>query len=143
MSIKVKTVNIYTDGGARGNPGPAGIGIFIEADGKILAQIGKAIGDNTNNYAEYNAVLEGLDFLLENKDILNKDSKIHFFMDSQLIYSQISGIYKVKNEVLKSLLFKVREKEAQIKFSISYNFVPREKNKNADRLVNMALDNIL
>jgi len=139
----VKTVNIYTDGGSRGNPGPAAVGVFIEGDGEVLAQIGKKIGENTNNYAEYSAVLKALDFLLENKNILDKDSKINFFMDSQLAYSQITGVYKVKNGVLKELLFKIKEREAQIKTPILYNFIPREKNKNADKLVNLALDNII
>ena len=139
----MKTVNIYTDGGSRGNPGPAAVGVFIEGDGEVLAQIGKKIGENTNNYAEYSAVLKALDFLLENKNILDKDSKINFFMDSQLAYSQITGVYKVKNGVLKELLFKIKEREAQIKTPILYNFIPREKNKNADKLVNLALDNII
>lgn len=139
----MKKININTDGGARGNPGPAAIGVFIVGDEKILHQIGKRIGEATNNFAEYTAVLQGLDFILEHKDLLEKDTKINFYMDSQLIYSQISGLYKVKNASLRGLLLKVREKEAQIGIPVQYNFVRREMNKNADKLVNLALDNLL
>lgn len=139
----MKTINIYTDGGSRGNPGPSAIGVFIEGDGKVLGKIGKRIGTNTNNFAEYSAILEGLDFLLQNRDLLSEDSEINFYMDSQLAYSQIAGVYKIKNAVLRELLFKIREKEAEINLPIVYSFVPREKNKDADRLVNLALDNKL
>jgi len=139
----MKAINIYTDGGARGNPGPAAIGVFIEGDNKVLVQIGEKIGETTNNFAEYSAVLKGLNFLLDNLKLLNKDSKINFFMDSQLVYSQIIGLFKIKNATLRDLLFKIKEKEAEIKLPITYNFVRREKNKNADKLVNLALDNKL
>lgn len=138
----MKTISIFTDGGARGNPGPAAIGVYIETEGKSLTQIGKRIGDATNNIAEYTAVLEALKWLLENRQKL-RDSKINFFMDSQLIYSQIVGTYKIKNENLKRLLFEIKRKEAELKFPVSYSFVPRENNKKADLLVNMALDNML
>lgn len=141
--MPIKSIHIFTDGGSRGNPGQAAIGVFVEGDGKAIAEIGKRIGENTNNFAEYSAVLEGLDFLLENINSLSKDSKINFFMDSQLIYSQIIGIYKIKSPTLKELLFKVREKEARLKIPVSYSYIPREQNKKADKLVNMALDNKL
>lgn len=139
----MKTITVHTDGGARGNPGPAAIGVFIERDGEVLAKIGKRIGESTNNFAEYSAVLEALDFLLLNKNLLEDKPTINFFGDSQLIYSQIAGIYKIKSASLRDLLFKVREKEAQIEIPISYNHIKREDNKMADKLVNLALDNIL
>lgn len=138
----MRNISIYTDGGSRGNPGEAGIGVFIKDEKQALAQIGKKIGIATNNVAEYAAVIEALSWILENREKLN-DSQINFFMDSQLIYSQIIGIYKIKNDNLRKLLFKIREKEAEIKLDINYNHIPREKNKEADALVNMALDNIL
>lgn len=138
----MRNISIFTDGGSRGNPGQAGIGVYIKDDEKIITQIGKRIGVETNNVAEYKAVIEALTWVSENKENL-KDTNINFFMDSQLIYSQIAGLYKIKNENLRSLLYKVREKEAEIKLPISYNYIPREQNKNADGLVNMALDNIL
>ena len=139
----MKIINIYTDGGSRGNPGPAAIGVFIEGDGLVLGKIGKRIGKNTNNFAEYSAILEGLDFIIQNKDLIGKDSKVNFFMDSQLAYSQIVGIYKIKNSILRELIFKIREKEAEIKLPIVYSHIPRERNKEADKLVNLALDNKL
>lgn len=139
----MRTINIYTDGGSRGNPGQAAIGVFIEGDGKTLAEIGERLGNNTNNFAEYTAILRGLDFLLQNNNLLEKDSRVNFFMDSQLAYSQIVGIYKIKSSSLRELLFKIREKETVIKIPISYNFVRREKNKKADNLVNLALDNLM
>lgn len=139
----MKVINIHTDGGSRGNPGPAAIGFFVEGDGKVIAKIGKKIGETTNNVAEYLAVLEALDFLLKNKDFLEEKSNINFFMDSQLIYSQITGLYKIKNPNLHGLLLKVKEKESQIKTPISYSYVGRENNKMADKLVNLALDNLL
>lgn len=142
-SFQHSVINIYTDGGARGNPGPAAIGVFIEGDGKILGEIGKRIGETTNNFAEYSAILEGFNFLLKNISFLGKETRINFFMDSQLAYSQISGIYKVKNEVLAKLISKIKQKEKEIKLPIKYGFVPRELNKKADRLVNLALDNKL
>lgn len=138
----MRNISIFTDGGSRGNPGQAGIGVFIKDEEKILAKIGKKIGVETNNVAEYKAVIEALDWILENKKKLI-DSNINFFMDSQLIYSQIIGVFKIKNENLRGLLFKVREYEAQIKIPVNYNHIPREENKQADALVNMALDNIL
>lgn len=139
----MKAINIFTDGGSRGNPGPAAIGVYIEGDGKVLGKIGKRIGRNTNNFAEYNAILEGLDFLIQNRDLLTKQTSINFFMDSQLASSQINGLYKIKNTVIRSLIFEIREKEALLGASVSYNFIPREKNKIADKLVNLALDNKL
>lgn len=139
----MKSIDIHTDGGSRGNPGQAAIGVFIEGDGEIVAKIGKRIGEATNNVAEYSAVLEAFDFLLKNKNFLQGIQSINFFMDSQLIYSQITGLYKIKNANLRELLFKVREKESQIKIPISYNYINREKNKMADKLVNLALDNML
>ncbi len=139
----MKSIDIHTDGGSRGNPGQAAIGVFIEGDGEIVAKIGKRIGEVTNNVAEYSAVLEAFDFLLKNKNFLQGIQSINFFMDSQLIYSQITGLYKIKNANLRELLFKVREKESQIKIPISYNYINREKNKMADKLVNLALDNML
>ena len=138
----MRTISIHTDGGSRGNPGPAAIGVFIEDENKTLAKIGKKIGETTNNIAEYTAVLEALSWVLENREKV-KGSKINFFIDSQLIYSQIIGVYKIKNENLRKILFEIRKKEAEIKSQINYNNIPREKNKKADTLVNMALDNIL
>lgn len=131
--------NIYTDGGARGNPGPAAIGVHIEdSDGNHIESLGKKIGEATNNVAEYTAVIEALDFILE---MDSKPSKINFFMDSNLVASQLSGVFKIKNPNLRNLLFEIRKKESALGIPLTYSFIPREKNKKADLLVNRALDN--
>lgn len=137
-------IRVFTDGGSRGNPGFAAIGVFIENDkNEILAQIGKKIGITTNNVAEYKAILEGLSWLVTNSKTFDKQMQISFFLDSQLAYSQIQGIYKVKNKNLQELLFQIRIKEKELGIPVLYNFVRRENNQNADKLVNMALDNKL
>lgn len=137
------TLNVFTDGGARGNPGEGAIGVYI-TDGKKnkIVEFGKKIGFTTNNVAEYKAVLEALVWIIENKKKLEKFAEIHFFLDSNLVCSQIKGLYKVKDSKLSELLFLVRKKEQEIKTPIFYNYIPREENKKADLLVNHALDNV-
>lgn len=136
-------LSIYTDGGSRGNPGPAALGVYIEdEDKKELARIGKRIGETTNNVAEYSAITEAFSWLLANKDKLDIES-VSFYMDSQLAYSQIVGLYKVKNERIREFIFEIRQKEAEVKFPVYYNHVRRENNKKADLLVNLALDNAI
>lgn len=138
------SLRIYTDGGSRGNPGPAATGTFIEnQDGKVLAEIGVAIGTATNNVAEYRAITEGLSWVIKNREQISNLKKIDFFMDSNLAAMQLNGFYKIKNPGLRVLLFDAREKEAQIKLPITYTHIPREQNKKADRLVNITLDNAL
>lgn len=137
-------INIFTDGGSRGNPGPAALGVYIEThDGNTLDEIGRSIGINTNNVAEYSAIVEGLSWVLRNKDKLNNLKKINFYMDSLLAVSQINGLYKIKSPGLRVLYFKVKQLESEIKVSTTFSHVPREKNKKADAMVNLALDNKL
>lgn len=139
---QTKILNIYTDGGSRGNPGPAALGVYIENDnGEMLVEIGKTLGITTNNIAEYSAIVAGLTWILENKEALINLSKINFFMDSNLAASQLNGIYKIKNANLRALFFIAKQREAEIKVPIYYTHIPREENKKADRLVNLALDN--
>ena len=137
----IKKLNIFTDGGARGNPGPSAIGIFIkDENGHRIASFGKKIGNSTNNITEYKAVIYALSWIIENKKELSEDVRIDFFLDSNLVYSQIVGVFKIKSSELRSLLFKVREKESEIRAPINYSYIPREKNKEADKEVNLALD---
>lgn len=139
---QIRIINIYTDGGSRGNPGPSALGVYIESgDGGTLDQIGKTLGINTNNFAEYSAILEGLDWVLNHRSQMPELSKINFFMDSNLAASQLNGIYRVKNSKLRDLLFSAKQKEAEIGIPIHYSHIPREQNKKADKMVNMALDN--
>ncbi len=129
---------IFTDGGARGNPGPAAVGVVIKDQEKILAQIAKRIGETTNNVAEYTAVVEALEWIKNN--FQSPDSNFQFFLDSKLVVNQLNGLFKIKDGKLRELLFKIRELEAETKGNISYTLIPREKNFWADRLVNQALD---
>ena len=136
-------IHIYTDGGSRGNPGPSALGVFITDDkGVVIAKIGKKIGITTNNIAEYSAILAGLTYVLNNKEKILPES-INFFMDSQLAYSQLVGLYKIKNDGIRNLMLEIRKKEAELNIPIFYAHIPREKNKNADAMVNLALDNKL
>jgi ribonuclease HI len=136
-------ISIFTDGGSRGNPGPAALGVFVEDNKhKVLARIGRRIGKATNNVAEYTAIIEALSWAIENKEKLGIKT-INFYMDSLLAFSQISGIYKIKNENIKAFIFEIRKKEAQLGIPIQYSHIPREKNKEADLMVNLALDNKL
>lgn len=129
-------LRIWTDGGSRGNPGPAAIGVVIEKNGKKEARIAKCIGNATNNIAEYSAVLEALSYVEEN---IGKSS-IEFFIDSELVVRQLNGQYKVRDEKLKEHFFKIREKFLSLGGQIKFTHVRREQNREADSLVNKALD---
>ena len=131
---------IHTDGGARGNPGPAAIGVVVEGEAsKIIAQFGKYIGEATNNVAEYVAVIEALTWLKNNPDHSDKQ-RIYFYLDSTLVVNQLNGLFKVKDAHLRELLSHVRILEQEIGNTIYYAHIPREQNVHADSLVNKALD---
>lgn len=126
---------IHSDGGARGNPGPAGIGAIINSeDGKVVAEISQFIGHATNNQAEYQALLAGL----EKAVILGADT-LDCFLDSELAVKQINREYKVKNKELAPLFLKVYNLTTKFK-AIRFIHIPREQNKEADRLANEAMD---
>jgi len=131
-------LNIYTDGGSRGNPGPAAIGVVIkDKDNKTLHQFGKTIGTATNNIAEYQGVIFALEYLITKK---LKPQTINFFLDSALVVNQLSGLWKIKDANLRNLVIKVRELEGALNTNIKYTAIPREKNHQADALLNQALD---
>ncbi len=139
-----KSINVFTDGGSRGNPGPSAIGVYIEDNnGKEIAGFGKRTGIATNNTAEYKAVVEALSWIGLHKKALSEVETINFFLDSSLVCSQINGLFKIKNANLRNYLYKIRELENNINYKIYYRYIPREKNKRADRLVNHALDSKL
>jgi len=130
---------VHTDGGARGNPGPAAVGVVIETDSrKRVAEFGKRIGETTNNVAEYTAVIEALKKVESLKS--NVKSEICFFLDSNLVVQQLNGTFKVKDGKLRELLIAVRMLEQEVGGEVSYHYIPREENSRADRLVNQALD---
>jgi ribonuclease HI len=137
----ISVLNVFTDGGARGNPGPAATGVYICDERNIqVGGFGKLLGIATNNVAEYKAVIQALDWIIENKKQLSENAKICFFLDSKLVCSQIIGLFKVKNVGLKDLLLDVRDREGQICLQMFYKHIPREKNSKADAYVNQALD---
>jgi probable phosphoglycerate mutase len=126
---------LSTDGGARGNPGPAAYGYVLEAeDGTVLAAHGEAIGRATNNVAEYRALLAGLEKAIE----LGVDD-LEVVSDSELVVKQMRGEYKVKNEALRELNDSAASLAGRLR-SVRYTAVRREHNELADRLVNEALD---
>lgn len=126
---------LSTDGGARGNPGPAAYAYVLEAeDGTVLAAHGEAIGVATNNVAEYRALVEGLRKALE----LAVD-EVEVVSDSELVVKQMRGEYRVKNEALRRLSVEAGQLARQLR-KVTYTAVRRERNELADRLVNEALD---
>ncbi len=126
---------LFTDGGARGNPGPAAYGFVIEAeDGTVLAAHGERIGVATNNVAEYRALIAGLDKAAE-----LGVGEVEVVSDSELLVKQMRGEYRVKNEALRDLSTQA-SRLARTIGSVTYTAVRREHNELADRLVNEALD---
>jgi len=136
-------IYIYTDGGSRGNPGPAAIGVYIiDSNNEVLYALGEAIGETTNNVAEYSAVIAALRWLVQNKEKI-KNQKVQFRLDSLLVVSQINGLYKIKLSHLRDLMIKLRILMSELDVPLHFEHIPREKNKKADALVNRALDNQL
>jgi len=136
------TFIVHTDGGARGNPGPAAIGIVIEDSEGAKQTTGEYIGETTNNVAEYAAVDKALLLLLTTHG-QKKRGEVSFFLDSLLVVNQLSGQFKIKDQKLKSLYLKIKDSERKWGSRVSYQHIPRAKNSEADRLVNRALDEIL
>ena len=126
---------LYTDGGSRGNPGPAAFAYVLEAaDGTVIASEGVTIGVATNNVAEYRALVAGLARAVE-----LEVSELEVLSDSELLVKQMLGEYKVKNEVLRELSLQAARLGRQLA-KVDYRHVPRTQNELADRLVNEALD---
>jgi len=134
FTLKNKKLSLYTDGASRGNPGPAGIGVVILEGRKKVKELYKYIGETTNNIAEYNALIAGLEEALN----LNA-SEVIVHLDSELVAKQLNGEYKVKDSGMKELFTKT--------LGILKNFdgfeichIDREKNKDADKLANKAIN---
>ncbi len=125
---------LYCDGASRSNPGDASIGISILLDGKEVHTISKKIGIATNNEAEYQALIDGLNYCVD-----NSIKEIEVFLDSNLVVEQVNKNFKVKAGNLKVLNSKVDDLIKEFNF-IEINHVYREENKRADQLANMALD---
>jgi ribonuclease HI len=128
-------ISAHCDGGARGNPGPAGYGALIQdANGMVVAELSEFLGIRTNNYAEYSGLLGCLQFAIE-----KGHSRLRVVSDSELMVKQIQGKYQVKSPDLKPLYEEAKRRIAKLeKFEISHAL--RHKNKDADRLANEAMD---
>ena len=151
-------LQIYTDGGSKGNPGPSSIGGVFYLDRKRIFDFKKSIGIATNNDAEYHALIRALEIINPKSKVPNGSTsspsrvklrdkfqiqnfqmikKIEFYSDSRLMVNQVKGLFKVKNGKIKEYVFKIRSLEQEIKIPIFYYLVPREQNQEADRLVNL------
>lgn len=126
--------SLHTDGGARGNPGPAAIGFVLEIPGQAAIAVGERIGTATNNVAEYEALLRGL-----SRASREGVQEIVCYLDSELVVKQLKGEYRVRDADLKKLFDKVKELVKGFT-AVEFIHVRREKNKQADKLVNKALD---
>lgn len=130
-----EAVKVFADGGARGNPGPAAVGAVIyNQQGTVIGRISQAIGEATNNVAEYRAVIAALEWIKAHPQIKQAD----FFLDSTLVVGQLGGQWKIKKPHLQILADQARSLIAGLK--VSFTAVLREKNSLADQLVNQALD---
>lgn len=129
---------IYCDGGARGNPGPGGVGVVVKnSRGEKLFSLSRTIGRVTNNEAEYKAVILMLSELKQ-KHLVFEHAYVH--LDSRLVVEQLNGVFRVKEPRLRALLLEVRTLEAELGKPVVYKAIPRAQNQEADLLVNQALD---
>jgi ribonuclease HI len=134
--MKYEKLIINTDGGARGNPGPAGIGAVLKNEaGEVIAKISEYIGEATNNQAEYKAVIAAIE---KAKELGAQD--LEFILDSELVVKQMNREYKVKDKDLALLFMKIYNASQGFK-KVIFRHVRREFNKEADALVNKAIDN--
>jgi ribonuclease HI len=129
-------ITIFTDGGSRSNPGEAGIGVYAHNDTGVVFELSEYLGVQTNNYAEYVAVIRALEECVVRG--LTEDV-IQFKLDSKLVVEQVQGNWKVKEATLKPLVAKVHELLLQFK-EVTFTHIPREQNAEADRLANEAMD---
>ena len=127
-------LELYCDGGARGNPGEAAFAVVVSRDGRVVEEIFEKIGIATNNVAEYRGVIGGLRYLRKNP------AAAKIYLDSELVVRQLKGEYRVKDTKLQKHYLEARKLLGEIGLPVGFFYVPREKNKRADQLVNLALD---
>lgn len=135
----MESVRLYTDGGARGNPGPAGAGGWLEdpQTGVTIASFAQYLGERTNNQAEYAALITGLELAQQ-----HGARRVEGFLDSELLVEQMSGRYKVKNAGLRDLHARAQALAAVFNH-VRFQHIPRAHNRRADQLVNQAIDQAL
>ena len=139
-SPHTSSVHLFTDGGARGNPGNAGVGfVAFDASGKELFCGSKAIGKHTNNYAEYVGLLEGLSHLKKFLGVHASETAVVVNMDSELIVRQMNGVYKVKDKVLREKYIETLALASSFS-KVDFRYIPREQNARADELANAAMN---
>lgn len=137
----MEPITIYTDGGSRGNPGPAAIGVqILAADGSVVKEVSEAIGNATNNFAEYQAVVRGLQAAKEYFGKRTKELPFELKVDSELVKKQLNGEYQIKDPGLVPHFIEIHNLRVSSFPRLTLTHVPRTQNKEADRLVNEALD---
>jgi ribonuclease HI len=137
---KFQLLKVFTDGGARGNPGPAGIGVHVvDSNDFTVYDNHEFLGEVTNNVAEYKGLLSALSWL-EGFSKENDVERVEFFMDSNLVVEQINKNWKIKQEHLAEIAFQIWAKLEKIAIPYKLTHVRREKNKVADLLANQAMD---
>lgn len=130
---------IFTDGGARGNPGPAASAFLVfSLNGEKIFSSAKFLGETTNNVAEYQGVIMALNWITAQS--LDEETTCSFYLDSQLVVQQLSGRYRVKDEKLQRLVMTAKDLEKKFTGRVVYYYLPREFNRMADWLVNQKLD---
>lgn len=140
----MKKITIFTDGGSRGNPGPSAVGVqVVDARGAVIKEVSETIGNATNNFAEYYAVVRGLQVA---KDVYGKSTRqmqVEVKLDSELVKKQLSGEYQIKEPGLVPFFIEIHNMKVSSFPRITFIHISREFNKEADRLVNEALDGAL
>lgn len=137
----MEKITVFTDGGARGNPGPAGIGVqILDEKGTVVAEVSESIGNSTNNFAEYQAVATALSTLKQLYGKRTKEMEFEVKLDSELVKKQLSGEYQIKEPGLVPHFIQIHNLRVANFPTITFTHIPREKNKEADRLANEAMD---
>lgn len=128
-------LEVFCDGGSRGNPGKAAYGFVVKKDNQVIKEGKGYIGVATNNTAEYRALIEALKWLSTN----DPGEKLKISLDSRLVVFQLNGLFKVKSATIRDFILEIRQLEPNFS-SIMYIHIPRQQNSHADKLVNIALD---
>jgi ribonuclease HI len=129
---------IFTDGGARGNPGPAACAFFVFENGKVLYKSAKYLGIGTNNFAEYSAVILSVEWLIKNFN--DSNIIVTFYLDSELVVKQMRGEFRIKSKNIIPLNLKLKNLIEEFNGKVFFEIIGREKNKDADALLNIVLD---
>lgn len=136
----METVIAFTDGGARGNPGPAGVGIYITKDGQMVKEMKQAIGNATSNFAEYYAVMLALQTLKQIYGKATMTTQFEIRLDSELVKKQLSGEYQINEPGLVPMFIEIHNMRVSTFPNIFFTHLPRSLNKEADRLASEAMD---